>query len=60
MRRISQSPQIGHHRTDVRIKDVRFYRVFRYLIAYRFDDHVVDVIRVVHGRHDFRRIKWRE
>jgi plasmid stabilization system protein ParE len=46
----------GHNRADVRNNSYRFWSVYSYIIAYRFDDKTVTVMRVVHGRRNFRRL----
>jgi toxin ParE1/3/4 len=49
-------PGKGHSRKDVRNPALRFWCVFSYVIAYRYDNTTITVVRVVHGRRDFRRL----
>jgi plasmid stabilization system protein ParE len=49
-------PGMGHTRTDVDDPRYRFWHVYSYVIAYRYDDKSLTVVRVVHGRRDFRRL----
>jgi antitoxin ParD1/3/4/toxin ParE1/3/4 len=46
-------PGIGHRRVDVRDERYRFWKVYSYIIAYRYDEESLTVIRVVHGMRDF-------
>ena len=49
-------PGTGHTRSDVTDPGLRFWTVKPYVIAYRYDDKTLTVIRVVHGHRDFRRL----
>lgn len=49
-------PGKGHVRQDVRKRGYRFWTVYSYVIAYEYDDEQLTVVRVVHGRRDFRGI----
>jgi len=53
---LCQMPGIGHTRRDVKRPQYRFKNVFSYVIVYRYDDKTLTVIRVVHGRRNFRRL----
>ena len=53
---LQSTPGVGHPRPDVRDKPYRFWRVYSYMIAYQYTDKTVAIIRVIHGRRDFRRI----
>src|SRR4051812_15756491 len=53
-------PGKGHTRTDVPNSSYRFWTVRPYVIAYRYDDATLTVIRVVHGHRNFRRLLKRE
>lgn len=55
-----EMPGKGHGRGDVRDSRVRFWGVYSYLIAYRYDDEVVTILRVVHGRRNMRRLFRRQ
>ena len=56
IRRLAESPGIGHMRPDVREPRYRFWTVYSYLIAYRYDDETLTVVRVIHGRRNFRQL----
>ena len=55
IRGLAEFPGKGHGRADVNDQRYRFWSVFSYLIAYRFDDESLTVVRVIHGRRDVRR-----
>lgn len=50
------TPGMGHTRKDVRSGQYRFWSVHSYVIAYRYDEVTLTVVRVIHGRRDFRRL----
>ena len=52
--RIVRMPGIGHWHRDVENYSFRVYRVFQYLIVYRYDDAEVSILKVVHGARDMR------
>ena len=56
IRGLVEMPGKGHTRSDVKNPSYRFWTVFSYVIAYRYDDVSLTVHRVVHGRRDFRRL----
>lgn len=56
MLRLAQNPQIGHHRKDLTDKPVRFWPVYSYLIVYRPESRPLQVVRVLHGARDVRRV----
>ncbi len=49
-------PGKGHTRADVRDVRYRFWSVYSYIIAYRFDEETVTIVRIVHGRRNVRKI----
>jgi toxin ParE1/3/4 len=53
---LAQMPGKGHSRADVRNKAYRFWSVYSYVIGYRFDEETLIVVRVVHGRRNFRKL----
>ena len=53
IRGLCEMPGKGHFRKDVTLPGYRFWTVYSYVIAYRFDNDSVTVIRVVHGRRNF-------
>jgi len=55
MRELARLPGIGHPRPDVH-PAYRFQRVYSYLIIYLPDTRPLQIVRVLHGRRDLRRI----
>jgi plasmid stabilization system protein ParE len=56
---VAKNPQIGHKRTDLTAKPVRFWPVLpyeKYLLVYDPDLQPVQIVRVVHAA---RRKMWR-
>lgn len=53
--RLVEMPGMGHTRSDVKDTRYRFWTVYTYVIAYRYDDSSLTVVRVVHGRRNFRK-----
>jgi plasmid stabilization system protein ParE len=49
-------PGKGHLRRDVKNPAFRFRSEKSYVIAYRYDERSVTVVRVVHGHRDVRRL----
>jgi plasmid stabilization system protein ParE len=56
IRGLLDMPGKGHGRADVKDRSYRFWSVYSYVIAYRFDDLTVTIVRVVHGRRNFRKL----
>ena len=54
IRSLADMPGKGHTRSDVKNPHYRFWTVNPYVIAYRFDQSSLVVLRVVHGRRNFR------
>ncbi len=52
---LAHLPQVGHRRRDLKQRELRFYRVYRYMIVFRREPDVV-VLRVLHGARDMARI----
>jgi plasmid stabilization system protein ParE len=52
--RLSEMPGMGHTHSDLPGR-YRVWRVFRYLIVYRFNDRAVHISRVIHGNRNVRR-----
>lgn len=50
--RASDTPEIGHRRSDVADPTLRFLTVHSYLIVYRVDESTLDVIRILSGYQD--------
>ena len=51
---LRELPGKGHARHDTRDPSIRFWRVYSYLIAYRYDENRVQIVRVVHGGRNMR------
>jgi plasmid stabilization system protein ParE len=56
MQLLAENPGIGHLRPDLTPQDVRFWSVFRYLVIYRPDTKPLEIVRVLHGKRDVRRL----
>lgn len=56
MARLAQSPLMGHLREDLTDTPVRFWSVYSYVIVYDPDTQPLQVIRILHGARDVRRI----
>jgi toxin ParE1/3/4 len=56
IRGLLEMPGKGHRRADVKNPVYRFWAVYSYVIAYRYDDDTLTIVRVVHGRRNFRRL----
>jgi antitoxin ParD1/3/4/toxin ParE1/3/4 len=58
MRRLAEMPGLGHRREDLAAIDpaLRFSSVYSYLIIYRTETDPLEIVRVLHGARDIRRI----
>ena len=56
MQLLADNPGMGHFRPDLTPQDVRFWSVFRYLVIYRPDRKPLEIVRVLHGKRDVRRL----
>ena len=56
MQLLADNPGIGHLRTDLTDADVRFWSVFKYLVIYRPETQPLQIVRVLQGRRDVKRI----
>ena len=56
MQILADNPGIGHVRPDLTHQDVRFWSVFKYLVIYRPDTKPLEIVRVLHGRRDVKRL----
>ena len=54
-RSLAQMPLMGHTRTDLTARNVRFWPVHSYLVVYR-PGNPLRIVRVIHGKRDVRRI----
>jgi plasmid stabilization system protein ParE len=53
---LARLPYSGHTRTDLTARPVRFWGVSPYLIVYRPDAKPLEVLRILHGKRDLRRL----
>ena len=56
MRKLAEHPGIGHLREDLADEPLRFWPVYSYLIIYRAEKRPIQIIRVLHGSRDVRRL----
>jgi antitoxin ParD1/3/4 len=56
MQFLADNPGIGHVRRDLTDADVRFWPVFKYLVIYRPNTKPLEIIRILHGRRDVKRL----
>ena len=56
VRKVAETPGLGHLREDLAAEPLRFYRVYKYLIVYRPQTDPLAVVRVLHGARDVRHI----
>ena len=56
MQLLADNPGMGHFRPDLTPQDVRFWSVLRYLVIYRRDTKPLEIVRVLHGKRDVRRL----
>jgi plasmid stabilization system protein ParE len=56
MRLVAERPSLGHARADLASEAIRFWPVFSYLVIYRPDTNPLQIVRVLHGRRDVRRL----
>ncbi len=52
LRELAEMPELGHRRPDLTDANLRFWRVFDYLVVYDAYRHPIVVVRVLHGRRD--------
>ena len=56
MRKVAKSPGIGHLRHDLADEPLHFWSVRSYLIIYRSEKRLIEVVRVLHAARDVRAI----
>lgn len=56
MELLADNPGIGHVRPDLTDQDVRFWSVFKYLVIYHPDTKPLEIVRVLHGNRDVKRL----
>lgn len=60
MKLLADHPGMGHKRADVADDRYRFWSVYSYVIAYRVENDVLLVVRVIHGARNVRRVLGRQ
>jgi antitoxin ParD1/3/4/toxin ParE1/3/4 len=56
IRVLGERPGIGHRRPDLTERPVKFWPVYSYLIVYYPAKRPVEIVRVLHGARDARRL----
>jgi plasmid stabilization system protein ParE len=56
MEQLARMPGMGHRRADVKNPRYRFWSVYSYLIAYYPDTKPLQVVRVVHGAQNIKKL----
>ena len=56
MKLLAQHPLLGHLREDLADEPLRFWPVYSYLIIYRAEKRPIQVVRVLHGARDVKRL----
>jgi toxin ParE1/3/4 len=56
MRRLAQSPELGHLRQDLAAEPLCFFPVYSYLIVYCPAPRPLEIIRVLHAARDLESI----
>ena len=56
IRTIAKNPGHGHKRPDLTDRDALFFRVYSYLIVYRPDKKPLNVLRILHGARDVKKL----
>ena len=54
--KLAANPQLGHIRSDLTSKWVRFWAVYSYLIIYRPETHPLEVVRILSGYRDITKM----
>jgi len=50
--KLVEMPGIGHYREDLIERRYRFWRLWSYLIVYRWQSSPIEIIAIVHGARD--------
>src|SRR5882762_2291269 len=53
---VAFAPGIGHQRRDVKDRRYRFWKANRFIIAYFRDTKPLQIVRIVGGSRDFRKV----
>lgn len=55
-RKLARTPRIGHVREDLARRSLRFWPVYSYLIIYSAESRPLQIVRILRGTRDVRRI----
>ena len=53
---LAQSPGIGHTRKDLTGQPVLFFPLYSFLVVYRADATVVQIVAILRGKRNLRRV----
>jgi len=53
---LARTPGQGHKRTDLTAEAVLFFPVYSYLVVYRPEKRPLEVVAIIHGAGDVRRV----
>ena len=53
---LAKTPGAGHLRKDLTGADVKFFPVYSYLIVYRRETTLLQIVSILHGRRDLEQI----
>ena|SRR5271157_1567181 len=53
---LAQTPEAGHHRSNLTDENVKFFPVYSYLIVYRPETKPLQVVSILHGRRDVEQV----
>lgn len=53
---LAQTPRAGHVREELTNEPVRFFPVYSYLIVYRPETRPLQIVSILHGQRDVKRI----
>jgi antitoxin ParD1/3/4/toxin ParE1/3/4 len=56
IRKLAAMPGMGHFREDLLNRHYKFWSVYSYVIAYRWDVKPIQVLAVVHGARDLEAV----
>ena len=51
-RKLAEMPGMGHFREDLLDRRYKFWSIYSYVIAYRWDVDPIQIIAIVHGARD--------
>jgi plasmid stabilization system protein ParE len=56
MAKLADLPEMGHVREDLAPTPLRFWPIYSYLVIYRPESRPLQVVRILHGARDVRRL----